>query len=121
MITPSLQQALQHKAQLTVPAAIRVSQGQWQVVTKLQTMTDTQRAGLYVAYEWYRAFRFNQKCHSFHPIQFEIYGIQPTGKGAALANELRQLGLLQCHNGRYWLSPAGLNLVKTVPIENVEC
>ncbi|CAM3900032.1 hypothetical protein [Rheinheimera salexigens] len=121
MITPSLTAALNHKNASPFPASIRISGGQWQVINKLQTMTEAQRAGLYVAYEWHRAYGRSGDDSLFHPIQFEIYGIQAKGKGPALASALRQLGLLLCHNGRYRLSPAGLNLVKTVNIENQEC
>lgn len=120
-MTPSLSIALQQKAASPVPASIRCVGGQFEVVSKLATMTDNQRAGLYVAWEWHRAFRFNASEMTFHPIQFEIYGIKPAGRGAALAEELRQMGLLQCHEGRYWLSMAGLKLVQSVSIEDQEC
>lgn len=120
MITPSLKQALEHKAATTVPSSIRISGGQWQVVNKLQTMTNDQHQGLLMAYEWHQAFSRAGDDNTFHPIQFEIHGIQPAGKGPALANQLRQLGLLQCHNGRYWISQAGLNLVKLLNSENTE-
>lgn len=113
-MTASLNIALQQKAASPVPASIRLVGGEFEVVSKLETMTEHQRAGLYVAWEWHRAFRFNSADMAFHPIQFEIYGIKPKGRGAALAEELRSMGLLQCHDGRYWLSPAGLKLVNSV-------
>ncbi|MDP2715510.1 hypothetical protein [Rheinheimera sp.] len=112
-MTTSLSLALQHKAAAPVPASIRLVGGEFEVVSKLETMTYAQRAGLYVAWEWHRAFRFNSADMAFHPVQFEIYDIKPKGRGAALAEELRQMGLLQCHEGRYWLSPAGLKLVQS--------
>ncbi|WNO60857.1 hypothetical protein [Rheinheimera sp. MMS21-TC3] len=121
MITPSLTAALAHKAASPVPSSIRINGRQWQVVNKLQTMTTQQHEALVMAYEWHQAFNRINDDVTFNPIQFEIHSIATKHKAPALANELRQLGLLQCHNGRYWLSPAGLNLVKTVPIENVEC
>lgn len=121
MITPSLTAALSHKAGLPYPAAVRLANGQYEVVAKLQTMTESQHKGFVMAYEWHLAFNRTGDDNTFHPIQFEIHGIKSAGKGPALANELRQLGLLQCHNGRYWLSPAGFNLAKLLNIDNVEC
>lgn len=118
MITPSLTAALAHKAAAPFPASIRISGGQWQVVNKLQTMTTQQHDGFEIAHEWHQVFGANS---CFHPMQFEINEIKPKGQGAALANELRQLGLLQCINGLYRLTAAGLSLATILNTRNQEC
>jgi hypothetical protein len=98
---------------------IKATRAGWQLVSRYETLTLRERAGLSVAYEWHRAFARSGDDATFKPVQFEIYGIQETGKGPQLAEKLRQLGLLQSHNGRYWLSPAGLNLVNSVLAEQL--
>lgn len=98
---------------------IKATRVGWQLVTRYETLTLRQRAGLSVAHEWHRSFSRSGDDATFTPVQFEIYGIQETGKGPALAHQLRQLGLLQCHEGRYWLSPAGLNLVNAIMAEQL--
>ena len=116
-MTTSLNVALALKAQSPVPASVVLVKGQFEVVSKLQTMTDDQRAGLYVAWEWHKSYGRTSDESTFHPNVFETFGIA-IGRSVALAVELRQMGLLQCHEGRYWLSPSGLNLVNLVNQEN---
>ncbi|PKM17444.1 MAG: hypothetical protein CVV11_19995 [Gammaproteobacteria bacterium HGW-Gammaproteobacteria-15] len=115
----TLAAASQVKATSAVPLSIQPAATGWKLVNRYDTLTMRQRAGLSVAHEWHKAFGRTGDDPAFNPVQFEIYGIQETGKGPALANELRQLGLLQCHDGRYWLSPAGLNLVNAVAAEQL--
>lgn len=119
MIATTLTQAAQLKAASTVPMVIQNHPQGWELVSRYDTLTMRQRAGLSVAHEWHCAFNRSGDDATFNPVQFEIYGIQETGKGPALAEQLRQLGLLQCHNGRYWLSPAGLNLVNAALAEQL--
>lgn len=113
----TLRAAAQVKASSAVPLVITATRAGWKLVTRYETLTLRQRAGLSVAHEWHKAFGRSGDDITFNPVQFEIYGIQETGKGPALAEQLRQLGLLQCHEGRYWLNPAGLNLVNAVKAE----
>lgn len=94
--------------------SIKPHQQGWQLVNRHKDLTLRQRAGLAMAYEWHRAFPRSSDDYCFHPIQFEIHGIQEHGRGPALATELQQLGLLQSHEGRFWISPAGLNMMKSV-------
>lgn len=99
-MTTSLNVALALKAQSPVPASVVLVKGNFEVVSMLSTMTEAQRAGLYVAWEWHRAFGRSGEDATFHPIQFEIYGIKP--------------------KGRYWLSPSGLKLVQSVDSVTLE-
>jgi hypothetical protein len=115
----TLQAASMAKAASQVPMVIKATGAGWKLVNRYETLPLNERAGLAVAFEWHKAFGRSGDDITFCPVQFEIYGIQPAGKGPALANKLRQLGLLQCHNGRYWLSPAGLNLVNEVMAEQL--
>lgn len=107
------------KAASTVPMVIKATRAGWQLVSRYETLTLQERAGLAVAHEWHRAFHRSGDDSTFNPVQFEIYGIVDQHKGPALAEKLRQLCLLQSHNGRYWLSPAGLNLVNAVLAEQM--
>lgn len=113
----TLHAAAQVKEASDIPLAMRPCRGGWSLVSRYETLTMRQRAGLSVALQWHNAFGRSGDDATFLPIQFEIYGIQETGKGPALAEQLRQLGLLQSHQGRYWLSPAGINLVNAVKAE----
>lgn len=114
----TLAAASQVKAASAVPMSIKKSATGWKLVSRYETLTLNQRAGIAVAFEWHKAFDTGLDA-TFLPLQFEVFGIVTTGKGAALANALRQLGLLQCHEGRYWLSPAGLNLVNAILAEQL--
>lgn len=115
----TLSAAAQVKAASAVPLVITATRSGWKLVTRYEKLSLAERAGLAVAHEWHKAFGRGGDDVTFLPFQFEVYGIQPTGKGPALAEQLRQLGLLQCHEGRYWLSPAGLNLVNAVLAEQL--
>ena len=113
MIASTLTMACQAKANAAAQGQlmnIKPHQQGWQLVNRMHDLTLRQRAGLAMAYEWHRAFPRN----GFHPIQFEIYGIQEKGLGPALATEMQQLGLLQSREGRFWISQAGLNMMKMV-------
>lgn len=112
----TLAAASQVKAASAVPMSIKKSATGWKLVNRYETLTLNQRAGIAVALEWHKAYGYSAK---FLPMQFEVSGIVAKGFGRALANELRQLGLLQCHEGRYWLSIAGLNLVNAVAAEQL--
>lgn len=107
------------KAAAQVPMVIKATRSGWQLVTRYETLSLQERAGLAVAHELHCAFGRSGEDATFHPIQFEIYGVVAKNKGPALAEQLRQLSLLQRHNGRYWLSPAGLNLVNAVLAEQL--
>lgn len=115
----TLNAAHQVKEASQVPMVIKATQAGWKLVTRYETLTLSERAGLAVAHEWHQAFGRSGDDATFTPMQFEIYGIQQTGKGPQLAEKLRQLGLLQSHNGRYWLSVAGINLVNAVLAERL--
>lgn len=115
----TLSAAQQVKAASDVPMVITATRAGWKLVTRYEKLNLRERAGLAVAHEWHCAFNRSGDDATFNPVQFEIYGIQETGKGPALAEQLRQLGLLECHNGRYRLSPAGLNLVNAVLAEQL--
>lgn len=115
----TLRAAQQVKDASLVPLVITATKAGWTLVTRYEKLSLRERAGLSVAHQWHCAFNRSGDDITFHPVQFEIYGIQETGKGAALAEQLRQLGLLQRHEGRYWLSPAGLNLVNAVIAEQL--
>lgn len=115
----TLSAAAQVKANSAVPLVITATRSGWKLVTRYEKLNLHERAGLAVAHEWHKAFGRSGDDATFLPFQFEVYGIQPSGKGPALAEQLRQLGLLQSHEGRYWLSPAGLNLVNAVLAEQL--
>ena len=115
----TLTAAAQVKAASDVPMVITATRAGWKLVTRYEKLTLRERAGLSVAHEWHCAFNRSGDDITFNPVQFEIYGIQETGKGPQLAEKLRQLGLLQHHEGRYWLSPAGLNLVNAIAVEQL--
>lgn len=110
----TLTAANQVKAGSAVPLVVKATKSGWCLVNRYETLSIEERAGMAVAHEWHRAFGRSGDDPAFEPVQFEIYGIVTKGKGPALATKLRQLGLLQCHDGRYWISPAGLNLVNAV-------
>lgn len=114
----TLAAASQVKAASAVPMSIKKSATGWKLVNRYETLTLNQRAGIAVAFEWHKAFDTGLDA-TFLPLQFELFGIVAKGFGRALANELRQLGLLQCYEGRYWLSVAGLNLVNAVAAEQL--
>ncbi|MDX1538855.1 hypothetical protein [Arsukibacterium sp.] len=120
MLANSLTQAAALRRASPVPMVVKNHSAGYQLVSLYDTLKPEQKAGLAVVYEWHRAFN-RDGCTQMHPLQFEINGVADKGKGPALANELRQLGLLQHHDGRYWLSPAGLKLVLSInelPISN---
>lgn len=114
----TLTAASQAKAASAVPMSIQPAATGWKLVNRYEILTLNQRAGIAVAFEWHKAFDTTLDA-KFLPRQFEVFGIVTKGFGRALANELRQLGLLQCHEGRYWLSVAGLNLVNAVAAEQL--
>ncbi|MBV2127952.1 hypothetical protein [Arsukibacterium indicum] len=118
MIANSLTQAAQIRQASAIPLVIKNRTVGYELVSRYETLTPAQKAGMAVAYEWHRAFN-RDGCTLMHPMQFEINGVAEKGKGPALANELRQLGLLQHHEGRYQFSPAGLKLV--LSINEQEC
>ncbi|WP_417705385.1 hypothetical protein [Rheinheimera aquimaris] len=115
----TLSAAAQVKASSAVPLVITATRSGWKLVTRYEKLSLQERAGLAVAHEWHKAFGRSGDDATFLPFQFEVYCIQPAGKGPALAEQLRQLGLLQSYQGRYWLSPAGLNLVNAVLAEQL--
>lgn len=88
----------------------------WQLVNRFQGMPIRHQEGLKMAYEWHRSFPRSHDNYCFHPMQFEIYNICSEGKGPALAIELQQLHLLQSHEGRFWISQAGLNMMESVSV-----
>ena len=114
----TLTAAAQVKSASAVPMAIQPAAIGWKLVTRYETLSPQERAGIAVAFEWHKAFDKGLDA-TFLPLQYEVYGIVAKGKGPALANKLRQLGLLQHHEGRYWLSPAGLNLVNAIAVEQL--
>ena len=120
MLASSLTHAAQLRQASPIPMVLKKHSTGYRLVSLYDTLQPQQKAGLAVVYEWHRAFNRDGQTQ-MHPLQFEINGVVATGKGPALANELRQLGLLQHHDGRYWLSPAGLKLVLSItelPISN---
>lgn len=113
MIASTLMQAKQLKAASSVPMVVKNHASGYRLESLYHSLTLQQIGALAVANEFYTSFGKSLHLGSFHPIQFEIYAVVAKGKGAGLANELRQLGLLQTHNGRYWISPAGINLINS--------
>ncbi|MAD75128.1 MAG: hypothetical protein CML20_10120 [Rheinheimera sp.] len=118
MIANTLTQAAQIRQASAIPLVVKNRREGYELVSRYETLSPAQKAGLAVVYEWHRAFN-RDGCTLMHPMQFEIYGVAAKDKGTALANELRQLGLLQHHEGRYQFSPAGLKLVLSINEE--EC
>ena len=114
MIATTLIQANQIKAASPVPMVVKNHTSGYRLESLYHSLTLQQIGALAVANELYVSYGKCTYLGSFHPIQFEIYDVVAKGKGAALANALRQLGLLQNHNGRYWISPAGLNLINSI-------
>ena len=118
MLATSLTQADQIRQASAIPLVVKNRREGYELVSRYETLSPAQKAGLAIVYEWHRAFNRDGQT-LMHPLQFEINGVAEKGKGPALANELRQLGLLQHYEGRYQFSPAGLKLV--LSINEQEC